>query len=77
MNQFPTRRDVAAWFPERVRAAREALIKAGVPEQYHRYQEPVIVGREHDTAWLRFECAMWRRSYELELGRSVARLRTQ
>lgn len=50
----------------------EAMLDcAGVPAEFLRFQEPVIIGRDHDMKWLRFECSMWKRSYEVSL-RAVA-----
>lgn len=57
-------------------AMHKALDRAGVPKQFRRYQEPVIVGRDHDLKWLRFEADMWRRSYEVsEYANAVLRSR--
>ena len=59
---------------EQMVAMNAALDRAGVPQELRRYQEPVIVGRDFDIAWLRFECAMWKRSYEVsEYANSIIR----
>lgn len=74
MWDYPTNRDTAEWAPDELRRLSAMLDKAGVPERFRRYQQPVIVGRDHDIAWLRFEAAMWKRSYEIsERANSVLR----
>lgn len=62
--------------PEQFAAMDAALEKAGVPYEFRRYQEPVVPNRKYDTKWLLFECAMWRRSYEIsEYAADVLRKR--
>lgn len=56
-----------------MKAMEAAQGAAGVPAEFRRFQEPVIVGRDYDMKWLRFECSMWKRSYEVAL-RAVAYL---
>jgi hypothetical protein len=73
MAEWRTCRDVADWFPERLERAKVALIAAGVPEQFWHCPEQPLWVREHDTAWLRFEAGMWKRSYEVALYAAAQR----